>query len=390
MDFRFNSEDEELAAAVHEFLLANVTPEVRAETLELGALYGGPEARKICRKMGEKGWLCSTWPESYGGLGTSETARMMILDDMAYMGLPFLMGGVNMAGPAIMHYGSEELKQEFLPRIASGEIEIALGYTEPDAGSDIAALRLRAEDKGDFFLLNGQKTFNSHCHVADYHYLAVRTDPDLPRHKGISMLMVDLKSPGITIRPLITMAGWRTNEVFYDDVEVPKRHLIGEINMGFRYIMTALDFERMVTVGMYRRIYEQLLGFVNETEIDGRPLAKDPLVRQKMAQVAIELEASRLLYYQLGYLLDSGQIPGYQSSMQKLFVSETIQHLTNAGMHIMGLCGQLHQDSEGSKLLGEMELQQRWSYVHTVAGGSSEIQRSIIALKGLGLPLPKA
>lgn len=390
MDFRFNPEDEKLAEKVHDFLVANVTQELKAETLELGALYGGPEARKICRKMGEKGWLCSTWPEKYGGLGTSETARFMILDDMAYMGLPFLMGGVNMAGPAIMHHGSEELKEEFLPRIARGEIEVALGYTEPDAGSDLAALRLRAQDEGDYFLLNGQKTFNSHCHIADYHYLAVRTDPDLPRHKGISMLMVDLKSPGITIRPLITMADWRTNEVFYDDVKVPKKNLVGEKNMGFRYIMTALDFERMVTIGMYRRLYEDLVGYVREAEVDGEPLAKNPLVRQKMAQIAIELEASRLLYYQLGFLLDTGQIPGHQSSMQKLFVTEMVQHLTNTGMHIMGLCGQLHRDSDRSKLSGEMELQQRWSYVHTVAGGTSEIQRSIIAFRGLGLPMPRA
>jgi len=314
----------------------------------------------------------------------------MILDEMAYMGLPFLMGGVNMAGPAIMHHGSEELKEEFLPRIARGEIEVALGYTEPDAGSDLAALRLRAEDRGDFFLLNGQKTFNSHCHIADYHYLAVRTDPDLPRHKGISMVMVELKSPGITIRPIITMAGWRTNEVFYDDVRVPKKNLVGEKNMGFRYVMTALDFERMITIGMYRRLYEELVDYVSDTSIDGEPLAKNPLVRQKMAQIAIELEASRLLYYQLGFMLDTGKVPGYQSSMQKLFVTETVQNLTNTGMHIMGFCGQLQRDSKGSKLLGEMELQQRWSYVHTVAGGTSEIQRSIIALKGLGLPIAKA
>ncbi len=386
MDFRFKPEDEKLVSKVHEFLEEHVTPELRAETLALGALYGGPEGRKICRKLGERGWLSSTWPKEYGGLNTSETARLMILDDIAYMGLPYLLGGVNMAGPTILRHGSDELKKEFLPPIARGEIEVALGYTEPNAGSDLAALELRAEDKGDYFLLNGQKMFNSHCHIADYHYLAVRTDPDLPRHRGISMIMVDLKSPGITIRPLITMADWRTNEVFYDDVMVSKKNLVGEINKGFRYVMTALDFERIISIGMFRRLFEDLVAYVKETELDGKPLAKYPLIRQKISGIAIEMAAARLLYYQCGYMLDNGKVPNYQSSMEKLFVSELVQHLSNTGMQIMGVYGQLRKDSKGAKLLGEMELNQRWSYLASVAGGSSEIQRNIIALRGLGLP----
>ena len=391
MEFGFTPEQEKLAKEVHEFMERERTPELLAETLELGGIYGGPEGRKICQKMGARGWLCPAWPREHGGLGTSETVKLMILDDMAYMGLPFLFGGASMAGPAILRHGSEELKREFLPRIVRGEVEFALGYTEPQAGSDLAALEMRAEDKGDYFLVNGQKMFNTHCHVADYHYLAVRTDPNAaPKHRGISMMVVDLKSPGITIRPLTTMAGWRTNEVFYDDVEVPKRNLVGELNRGFRYIMTALDFERMVTFGMFRRLFDELVEYAKETKVDGKALGKNPIVRQKLAEIAIELEAARLLYYQLGYILDRGEAANYQSSMEKLFACEVAQRVVNAGMQIMGAYGQLQQDSKWAPLQGEMEFQYRWSFLHTIAGGTSEIQRNIIALRGLGLPTPSA
>lgn len=390
MEFRFTSEEEKLTKEVHEFMERERTPELLAETLELGAIYGGPEGRKICQKMGARGWLCPAWPREHGGLGTSEMIKLMILDDMAYMGLPFLFGGASMAGPAILRHGSEELKKEFLPRIAQGEVEFALGYTEPQAGSDLAALELRAEDKGDYFLLNGQKMFNTHCHVADYHYLAVRTDPDAPKHRGISMMVVDLDSPGITIRPLTTMASWRTNEVFYDDVEVPKRNLVGELNRGFRYVMTALDFERMVTIGMFRRLFDELVDYAKETKVDGKALGKNPLVRQKLAEMAIELEAARLLYYNLGYVLDRGEAATFHSSMEKLFACEVAQRVVRVGMQMVGAYGQLQQDSKWAPLQGELEFQYRWSFLHTIAGGTSEIQRNIIALRGLGLPTPTA
>jgi len=390
VEFRFTAEEERIAREVHEFIEKERTPELLAETLELGAIYGGSEGRKICQKMGARGWLCPSWPKEYGGLGASELVKLIILDEMAYMGLPFLFGGASMAGPAILRHGSEELKKEFLPRIASGEVEFALGYTEPQAGSDLASLEMRAEDKGDYFLVNGQKTFNTHCHVADYHYLAVRTDPNAPRHRGISMLVVDLKSPGITIRPLTTMAGWRTNEVFYDNVEVPKRNLVGELNQGFRYIMTALDFERMVTIGMFRRLFDNLVEYVKEARVDGKPLGKNPIVRQKMAEMAIELEAARLLYYNLGYVLAKGEAATFHSSMEKLFACEVAQRVVRVGMQILGYYGQLQQGSKWAPLQGEMEFQYRWSFLHTIAGGTSEIQRNIIALRGLGLPLPRA
>jgi len=386
MDFGFKKEEEDLIREVRAFIKKEATPEMLAETRQLGQIYGGPEGRKFIQKFAAKGWLTPNWPKEFGGMGASEMVTYIIRDEMAYARVPSVFVAAHMAGPTILRVGNEELKKEYLPRIARGEVEFALGYTEPQAGSDLVALKIRAEDKGDFFLINGQKTFNTHCHVADYHWLAARTDFEVPKHKGVSMIIVDLKSPGITIRPLITMAGWRTNEVYYDDVVVPKKSLVGEKNKGFYYLMAALDFERMVPPGLYRRLFDEIVQYAKETVVDGKRLSQKPLIRQKLSQMAVELEVTRLLYYQLAHMLDKGTIPNYQSSMEKMFATEVAQRVANTGMEVLGLCGQLKEGSRGAPLAGRVEHFYRWSVVETVYAGTSEIQRNIIALRGLGLP----
>ncbi len=389
MDFEFTKEEKALQEEVREFISKESTPEMLKETAEqgLGDVYGAPEGRKIIRKMAAKGWLAPTWPREYGGLEASEIVAYMINEEMGYHGLPFSFVAAHMAGPAILRFGSDEMKKKWLPRIASGELEFALGYTEPQAGSDLSALNLRAEDKGDYFLLNGTKLFNTACHVADYHWLACRTNFDGPRHKGVSIMIVDLKSPGITISPLITMSDWRTNEVFYEDVRVPKENLVGEKNKGFYYLMTALDFERMLNLGRYRRVFDELVAYTKETAVGGEPLSKNPLIRQKLAQLSTEIEVVRLLYYQLAYIMEKGGIPNYQSSMEKTFTAECAQRITNVGMDILGLYGQLKEGSKWVQLKGKMEKLYRNSIVLTIYGGTSEIQRNIIAMRGLGLPV---
>ncbi len=386
MDFGFTKGEEDLIGEVRAFIQKEATPEMLAETRQLGQIYGGPEGRKFIRKFAAKGWLTPNWPREFGGMGASEMVTYIIRDEMAYARVPSSFVAAHMAGPTILRMGSEELKKEYLPLIARGEVEFALGYTEPQAGSDLVALKIRAEDKGDFFLINGQKTFNTHCHVADYHWLAARTDFEVPKHKGVSMIIVDLKSPGVTIRPLITMAGWRTNEVYYDDVVVPKKNLVGEKNKGFYYLMAALDFERMYPPGLYRRLFDEIVEYAKETVVDGKSLSQKPLIRQKLSQMAVELEVARLLYYQLAHLLDKGTIPNYQSSMEKMFATEVAQRVANMGMEVMGLCGQLKEGSRYAPLAGRVEHFYRWSVVETVYAGTSEIQRNIIALRGLGLP----
>jgi 3-oxocholest-4-en-26-oyl-CoA dehydrogenase alpha subunit len=386
LDFSFSSEEQELLDEVRAFLQSESTPDLREETRKLGFIYGGQEGRRFIRKFAARGWLTPSWPKEHGGLGTSHVVTFAIREEMAYAGVPLIFVAAHMAGPTIMHFGSDELQKDWLLPIARGEVEFCLGYTEPQAGSDLSALSLRAVDKGDHFVIIGQKTFNTHAHVADYHWLAAITDPEAKKYQNMSMIMVDLKSPGITIRPLITMAGWRTNEVYYDDVIVPKKNLVGQLNAGFYYLMHALDYERMFPLAAYGRIYHLILAYAQEKQVNGQPLSKNPLIRQKLAQLAIELEANRLLYYRLAHLLDKGQVPNYQASMQKLFATEVAQHIANTGMEVLGPFGQLKKGSQGAVLEGIMEQIYRSSVVETIYAGTSEIQRSIIALRGLDLP----
>lgn len=386
MDFEFTPEEEKIRQEVRKFLQKEVTPELIAESNENGRCYGGPVSRKFMKKFAANGWLAPNWPKEYSGLDSSEMLNYIIREELACAGAPTVYVGAHMAGPTILRFGSPEMKQEFLPAIARGEVEYTLGYTEPQAGSDLSVLNLRADDKGDHFILNGQKTFNTSSHLSEYHWLAVRTDFEVPKHKGISMLVVDLSSPGITIRPLITMAGFRTNEVYYDNVAVPKKNLLGEKNKGFYYSMAALDFERMAPPGVFGRVFDQIVEYAKSTRVNGRPLSKDPLVQQKLAQMEIELEVAELLYFQLAHMLDKGKIPGYQSSMEKTFVTELGQRIANTGMEVMGLFGQLKRGSLLAPLDGTVEHYYRWTVVDTIYGGTSEIQRNIMATRGLGLP----
>ncbi len=386
MEFSFPPEEQKLLKEVRTFLKTEPTPELLSETQELGFIYGGKEGRKFIRKFAAKGWLTPNWPEQYGGLGTSATLAFAIREEMALAGVPLIFVAAHMAGPTIMHFGNEEMKNEWLLPIARGEVEFCLGYTEPQAGSDLSALSIRAVDDGDFFTVNGQKTFNTHAHVADYHWLATLTDPEARKYQGMSILIVDLKSPGITIRPLVTMAGWRTNEVYYDEVKVPKKNLVGEPNMGFYYVMHALDFERMFPIAAYRRLFDKTVEYARNTVVDGEPLSKNPLVRQKLARLRIELEANKHLYYRLAYMLDSGQHPNYQASMQKLLATETAQRIANTATEVLGTYSQLKKGSKHAVLDGHVEHYYRNSVVETIYAGTSEIQRNIMALRGLELP----
>jgi alkylation response protein AidB-like acyl-CoA dehydrogenase len=387
MDFRFKTEELAVLKEVQAIMKEDVTPELVQESLDMGLIYGAPRARAFIQKLGSRGLLTPDWPEKYGGRGTSEMVTYMIRDELAYALTPYIFVGAHMAGPAILKYGTEEMKQKYLLPIARGEIEFALGYTEPGAGSDLAAISIEAEDRGDHYLVNGQKTFNTHSHVADYHWLAARTNFDAPKHRGISLFIVDLKSPGIEIRPMITMAGWQTNEVYYNDVMVPKENLVGDLNSGFYYVMTALDYERMVPPGAYRRLFDEIAAYARETKRGGDYLSQDLLVRQKLAQMATELEICELLYFQLPYMLDQEKPTGYMSSMEKLFVTEVMQRIAETGMDILGLFGQLKKGSFKVPLDGMVELFSRWSVVETIYGGTSEIQKNIMALRGLKLPI---
>jgi hypothetical protein len=381
MDFRFSEEEEKFRQEVRDFLNheEKVVAGARNEW-DTGQGFG-PSCWDILRKIGEKGWLCPTWPKKYGGLELPYMYRYIIQEQMHHFTNIWGTVGAGMAGPIILKHGTEPQREDYLPRIARGEIEFALGYTEPEAGSDLASLDIRAEDRGDHYLINGQKMFNTRAHYAQYHWLGARTESTTPKYKGISLFIVDLKSPGITITPIWTVGKMRTNQVFYADVRVPKEARVGETNRGFYYILEALDYERISTTAALERDFQELVESVKE---NGN--GKDPLIRQNIAEVAIDIEAAKLLSYRVAWMLNNQKVPNYEASMLKMVVTDTEQRLVNTAMQVLGLYGQLQKGSKWAPRDGIFEWRYRDSLEALVTRGTTEIMKNIIARRGLGLP----
>ena len=381
MDFRFSPEEEKFRKEVADFFIKEekVVTEARKEW-NSGQGFG-PYCWEILRKIGARGWLCPTWPKEYGGLELPYIYRYIVQEQMHYFTNIYATVGAGMAGPIILRHGSEQQKNEYLPQIARGEIEFALGYTEPQAGSDLASLEIRAEDKGDYFLISGQKMFNTRTHYAQYHWLGARTEDTTPKYKGISLFIVNLKTPGITINPDWTVGNIRTNQVFYDDVKVPREAMVGDKNRGFYYILEALDYERISTLAGLERDFQEIVDYI---KANGR--GKEPLIRQKVAELAIDIESAKLFSLRVAWMLNSGKIPNYEASMLKMVVAETEQRLVNTAMQIFGLFGQLKKGSKWAPLNGEFEWRYRDSLEALVTRGTSEIMRNVIAQRGLGLP----
>jgi len=390
MDFGHTKEEEEFRKRLNAFLDRELSEEIARQNWEDKGV--GPEAREFSRKLAASGFLGMSWPKEYGGQGLSPTYDFILLDEMgkrwgAHVPLDV---GYTMVGHTILRRGSEELKRDFLPRIIRGEIEFCLGYTEPNAGSDLASMKMRAVEEGDFYVINGQKTFNTEAHYSEYHWLAARTDfnPNTPKHRGISLFIVDMNSPGITVRPLWTMSGERTNEVFYENVRVPKSRQVGEKNRGFYYMMEAIDSERNHVFTPCRLIplLEDLIQYVRETRFNGRPLAEDPKIKDQLAQMAVELEVAQL-FAEHSRWMESHEIPmTYEPEITKVFVSELDQRLADVGMGILSLYSQLEEGSKWVPLRGRVEWYFLHSFMTTIGAGTSEIGRNVIAQRGLGLP----
>ena len=379
MDFRFTDEEEAFRQEVREFLAREVSQEIRQEALESAGLGLGVHCRAFLRKLGERGWLGIDWPPEYGGQGRSIVYCFILYEELGYARGPWAGVGATIAGPTLLHLGNPKQKQDYLPRIARGEIEFTLGYTEPHAGSDLAALEIRAVEQDSHYVMNGHKIFNTTGHYGDYHWLGARTDPAAPRHRGISLFIVDLRSPGITISPIWTMAGFRTNAVYYDHVRVPKENLVGEKNKGFYHIMEALDWERIYATGDLRHTLEELAGYIQQAGAPG-------CLRQRLAELAVEAEVARLLALRVLWLLGKRVAPPSEASMCKVFGDELRQRLSRAGMEVLGLYGQLRQGSPHARLHGDMELLCRATVFSTISAGTSEVMRNIVAMRGLGLP----
>lgn len=394
MDFVFTEKEEAFRKELRQYLDQELPPGWSWE--DFGG-YGSDQAWRFHRafldKLARKGWLTLSWPEEYGGQGRPVMEQLVFLEEMGYRRAPHLGMGVTFIGPALMLHGTEEQRRDFLPRISRSEIWFCEGFTEPGAGSDLASLQTRALLEGDEYVVNGQKTFQTWAHRADYCWLAVRTDPEAPKHRGISVLIVDMDSPGITVRPLIEMMGFHIyNEVFFDSVLVPRARLVGEENKGWYMLMTTLNYERAIFGGgageaaSYRRILDDLVTYVKEAKRSGEPLARDPLIRHKLAEMAVEIEVSRLLAYRVAWMQNRGQVPTFEVSISKVFGGELCQRLTNVGMQILGLLGQVMSGSKWAALRGHMAYLYLNSVSTTIGAGTSEIQRNMVAIMGLGLP----
>jgi len=390
MDFRFTPEEEAFRTEVKTFLKDELTPgwdeQFDTET-ELGSEAQGEFAKNFNRKLAEKGWLAIAWPKEYGGHGATVMQQVVYNEEMAYSGAPtgFNMG-VAWVGPSLMLYGTPEQKTDFIPRITNLEHIWCTLYSEPAAGSDLAALQTKAIRDGDDYVINGQKIWTSGAHRSNWGWLAARTDFESPKHKGISMFLVPMDAPGITIRPLVNMAGAHGfNEVFFEDVRIPAKYLVGQENMGWYQLAVALDFERSSIAGSARarRQLDELINFAkgNREFID-----RNPEVRGRLAETSIEIDIAQALSYRVASMQQSGKAPNYEATVAKMYSSELGQRLARTAMQLLGTYGQLHPKSKYAKLRGHFERYYQFSVAETIAGGTSEVMRSVAAIRGLGLP----
>ena len=388
MEFKFTADEENFRAELREFLKREL-PE--------GWTGGGDEEGEdwdfeleMRKKLADKGWLTMAWPKEYGGSGATHMMQLIFAEEMAYQRAPGRdQFGTKMLAPTLMIHGTEDQKREYLPPIARGEVQWCQGYSEPESGSDLASLQTRAVEDGDDFVINGTKIWTSNAHHADHVMVLTRTDPDAPKHRGISFLLADMRQPGVEVRPIINMANNHSfNMVIFDNVRVPKRNLVGELNRGWYVGATLLDFERSgveYSAGS-KRTLEELIQFCKDNSRNGRRLIDDPKISRKLADLMVRTEISRLISYQIAWMQSAGLVPNKESSMGKSFGTELQQAVARAGMEILGLYGQLEPESKYAPMQGRIEQSYMTSVSATIAAGTSEIQRNIIATRGLGLP----
>jgi len=366
------------------------------------AEYGDPkriaELKAWQRKLYDAGYLAMGWPKEFGGQADPNGDRREVLlrqtivsEEMLRAHAPSVIGmmGVQMVGPTLMQFGTDGQKRRFLPKILSGEEIWCQGYSEPGSGSDLASLKTRAEVDGDFFVVNGQKVWTSNAQFAHWMFCLVRTDPEAPKHKGISYILIDMKTPGITVRPLVQMTGDKGfNEVFFEDVKVPRQNLVGELNQGWQVANATLAHERNMLGSTTRtqQMFQGLLHIAETRRRYGKPAAKDPLVRQKLADLAISVEAMRLhSYRQLTDLL-RGRHPGIAASVNKLVSTELNHAICTLAIELLGNYGTLDRKAKYVADRGIWPYEFMFTLGLIIGGGTSQIQKNIISERGLGMP----
>ena len=388
MDFEFSNEELSFRNELSAWLKDELANRPQEGGNDADAEWAfGLEMRK---KLADKGWLTMAWPEEYGGQGVSHMMQVVFAEEMSYNRAPGRdVFGTRMMAPTLMIHGTEEQKREFLPPVSKGEVQWCQGYSEPESGSDLASLQTRAVEDGDDFIINGTKIWTSSAHRADHIMVLTRTDPDAPKHRGISFLLCDMNTPGLTVNPIINMAGDHGfNMVTFDNVRVPKKNLVGEQNRGWYVGATLLDFERSgvdYSAGG-RRVLEELIAYAKDNDQNGSLIASNAIMRNRLADLAIEVDVSRLISYNIAWMQGEGLVPNKESSMGKIVGTELQQHLSETGMQMLGLHGQLEPGSKYAPMQGRIEHMHLTNVSETIQAGTSEIQRNIIATRGLGLP----
>ncbi|MCY3656517.1 MAG: acyl-CoA dehydrogenase family protein [Chloroflexi bacterium] len=384
MDFGWTDEELAFRDEVRAFMSAHWDADPSAADAE-----GADTHRKVVElnlAAGEQGWITMAWPSEYGGRDASHVEQLIFNEETAIHGVPLATIG-SLIGPTLMVHGTEEQRREHLPHIASGERIWAQGFSEPGAGSDLASLVTRAERDGDHFVVNGQKIWTSRAHRADWIFLLTRTDPEAPKHRGITFLIADMRTPGINPQQIVQMHGdAEFNETFFEDVRIPAENVVGEVNRGWYVATTTLDFERsgVHVVRSARRQLDRLLDALDAGEV---VTSQDrATLRRVLADTAIETEVGTWLAYRVAWMQSQGLVPNYEASMSKVLGSEAAQHNAQSGINVLGLYGALKPESPYAPLHGVYCQLYMWTVSRTIAGGTSEVQRNIIATRGLGLP----
>jgi alkylation response protein AidB-like acyl-CoA dehydrogenase len=370
-----------------EYFSKLIKPEYREElrNAESGELY-----KQLIRQQGKDGMLAVGWPKQYGGRGLRESEQLIRYEEALLAGAPIPFVTLNTVGPAIMSRGTEEQKQRFLPGIAAGELHFAIGYTEPSAGTDLASLTTSAVKEGDHYIVNGNKVFTSGAEGADYIWLAARTDPDVPKHKGISILVAETSDPGFSYGPIHTVGGVRTNVTYYTDVKVPTDMIIGEENGGWRLITEQLNHERvgLAAWGIQGwKIFREALNWARTTKSpDGQRVIDDPSAQRNIAEVYAHLEAMRVMNARMAWQLDNQEMNPVFPSAIKVYSTEIMLEICRLLMDVIGPHALIAPGSDGAVLHGDLEHEHRRALINTFGGGVVEVLRGLVATHGLGMP----
>lgn len=389
MHIDYTPEQKSMRAEIREYF-AGLLPTERQQQIRAETDYR--VAHDVVRQMGADGWLGVGWPREFGGGGFSAIEQQMFVDEAKQVNVPMPFVTLNTVGPCLMDYGSEAHKAEFLPAILKGEVHFAIGYTEPGAGTDLAALSTRAEPDGDYFVINGNKIFTTSAEEADYIWLAVRTDPDAPKHKGISIFIVPTSDPGFSCAPIHILDGHKTFVTHYDNVRVHKSQLVGELNQGWKLITNQLNHERVGLGAMALsslRLLDEVIAYAGQPQAaGGRRLIDEPWVNANLAEAQALLAAMKLMNWRMAWDADRGPLQPAPASAVKVFCSENTIRVLQLLLEVVGSEGLLEQGSAGAVLHGKLDKEYKSVTVLTFGGGVNEVQRELIAMFGLGMPRP--